>query len=286
MVPRVVAIIALALSVTLAAQQPASAPTFEVVSIRPNPAARVEGRFELQPSGRITWIGTTLRSLIDLAYQRRLFDDRDVIGGPDWLDRDRFDIIAQAAGPLRVDSDGFPREPFAMIRTMVEERFAVRVHEEQRERQIFELVVMNAGQFGPRLARSSVDCGAEIGDQAKGNKPRQLANGRFACVLGAPPGGYSGTGLGMSVLAAGLARFVGRPVVDRTALTGAFDWEVEFRPEFVQAIGNEPPPPLEAFADRPSIFTALQEQLGLRLESTRGQVDVLVVDHAEPPTPD
>ena len=281
-----VLLVLLILAVPAAGQQTDRNPTFEVVSVRPNRSARADDRLELQPSGRIIWTATTVRALIGTAYQRRLFDDREVIGGPDWLDRDRFDVIAQANGPLRVDSDGFPREPFAMIRTMLEERFALRVREEQRDRPIYALVTVRPGQLGPRLIPSTVDCAAEIADQAKGNKPRRLDNGRFACVLGGPPGGFTGTGLGIEQLAAGLRRFVGRPVVDRTGLTGPFEWDLEFKPELVQPIGNEPPPPPDAFADRPSIFTALQEQLGLRLESTRGPVDVLVVDHAESPTPD
>jgi uncharacterized protein (TIGR03435 family) len=275
-----------ALSLPLAAQQGTPPPRFEVASIRPNHSPPAEDRLELQPSGRIIWTATTLRELIYTAYQRRVFDDRDVIGGPDWIDRDRFDITAQANGPLQVDATGFPSEPFAMIRAMLEERFGVRVHEEQRERAVYALVAVNAGTPGPRLTRSTVDCGKEIGDQARGQMPRQLDNGRPACVLGGPPGRFSGTGFDTTVLASGLKRFVGRPVIDRTGLKGAFDWDVDFKPEFVQPIGNEAPASAEAFADRPSIFTAIQEQLGLRLEATRAMVGVLVVDGAHAPTPD
>ena len=278
-------LVALLVPLSLVARQE-PAPRFEVVSIRPNTSARAEGRLELQPSGRITWTATTLQSLIGTAYQRRIFDDREVMGGPAWIDRDRFDIIAQANGPLRVDATGFPREPFAMIRAMLEDRFGVRVHEEQREAPVYALVVVKPGTTGPRLVASAVDCSKEIGDQARGQKPRQLESGRFACVLGGQPGQFSGTGLDMNVLAAGLKRFAGRPVVDRTGLEGAFDWDIDFKPEFVQPIGNEAPPASDAFADRPSIFTAIQEQLGLRLEATRTMVDVLVVDSAHPPTPD
>jgi uncharacterized protein (TIGR03435 family) len=269
----------------VARQEPA--PRFEVVSIRPNVSAtNPDDRLELQPSGRIIWTATTLLDLIETAYQRRIFDDRDVIGGPDWIDRDRFDIVAQANGPLQVDATGFPREPFAMIRAMLEDRFGVRVHEEQRDAPVYALVAVTPGATGPRLIRSRVDCGKEIGDQARGQMPRELENGRPACVLGGPPGRFSGTGFDTTVLASGLKRFVGRPVVDRSGLTGAFDWDVDFTPEFVQPIGNEAPPSADAFADRPSIFTAIQEQLGLRFEATRAPVDVLVVDSAHAPTPD
>jgi uncharacterized protein (TIGR03435 family) len=283
---RVIALLIVTGSVSLLGQQPPTVTRFEVVSIRPNRAARVEERVELQPSGRIIWIGTKLRPLIRTAYQQHVFDPREVVGGPDWLDTDRFDIVAQANGPLRVEPDGFPREPFAMIRTMLAERFALRVHAEKRERPVYTLVRARAGDLGPRLQRSSIDCGKEMADQAKGNRARILADGRAACALGGPPGRLLSAGLGMPQLAAALARLVGREVVDRTNLDGAFDWDVEFRPELIQPIGAEPPPSADAFADRPSIFTALQEQLGLRLESVKGLVDVLVVDAVSPPTPD
>jgi uncharacterized protein (TIGR03435 family) len=283
---RVIVLLILTTTVSLRGQQPIAPPRFEVVSIRLNRAARIEGRIDLQPSGRIIWTATTLRPLIRLAYGRRMFDTREVVGGPDWLDNDRFDIVAQANGPLRVDPDGFPRQPFAMIRTMLEERFGLRVHEEKRERPIYELVRARATDLGPGLQRSSIDCGKEMADQAAGKRPRMLADGRAACTLGGPPGRLLGAGLGMPQLAAALVRLVGREVVDRTKLDGAFDWDIEFRPELTQPFGNEPPPPTDATNDRPSIFTALQEQLGLRLESTKGLVDVLVVDAVSPPTAD
>jgi uncharacterized protein (TIGR03435 family) len=273
------------------AQEPDAQPfAFEVVSIRPNVSSSAQPGLQLQPSGRIIWTATTLQGLINLAYQRYAFDRREIIGGPDWLDRDRFDIVAQATGPLRVDRDGFPGPTFRLIAAMIEERFQVRVHNEQRERPIYALVLASRdGRPGARLQKSSIDCGAEIGDQARGAKPRMLPDGRAACVLGNPPGRFMSAGLGMRQMAAGLAQFVDRPIVDRTGLTGGYDWDVEFAPDFVRPMGNQPPPPPPdpaAFANRPSIFTALQEQLGLKLESTRGMVDVLVVDRAELPTPD
>jgi uncharacterized protein (TIGR03435 family) len=276
---------------SVVAQQAGTQPfAFEVVSIRPNVSSSAQPGLQLQPSGRIIWTAKTLKGLIGLAYQRYAFDRREVIGGPEWMDRDRFDIIAQANGPLRVDPDGFPGPSFRLIAGLIEDRFQVRVHNEQRERPVYALVLSSSdGTLGPKLQKSSIDCAAEIGDQARGSKPRRLPDGRFACVLGNPPGRYMGTGLGLRQFAAGLEQFVERPIVDRTGLSGGYDWDVEFRPEFGRPIGDQPPQPLpdpSAFESRPSIFTAIQEQLGLRLESTRGLIDVLVVDHAEHPTPD
>lgn len=279
-----------ATTATVAQQIDAKPFEFEVVSIRSNTSSSAQRGLQLQPSGRIIWTATTLRDLIGLAYQRYSFDNREVIGGPDWIDRDRFDIVAQANGPLRVGPDGFPGPTFQLIRAMLEDRFQLRVHNEQRERPIYELVLASRdGAPGPKLQKSSIDCAAEIGEQARGTMPRRLPDGRAACAIGGPPGRFMGAGLGMPQFAAGLMRFVERPIIDRTGLTGGYDWDVEFAPDFVRPIGNEPPQPLPdptALANRPSIFTAIQEQLGLRLESTRGPVDVLVVDHAEQPTPD
>src|SRR5687768_1190829 len=103
-------------TVPLLGQQTETSPRFEVVSIRPNKTSGVESALDLQPSGRIIWKATTVRPLIELSFQRRMCDSREVIGGPEWLDRDRFDITAQASGPFQVDPGGFPGPVFAMIR--------------------------------------------------------------------------------------------------------------------------------------------------------------------------
>jgi uncharacterized protein (TIGR03435 family) len=268
-------------------QRDTPAPTFEVVSIRPSKSDK--NGMELQPSGRIIWTGTTLRGLMGIAYDRWAFDNREILGGDEWIARDRFDIIAQANGPLKVDPDGFPGPVFRMIRALIEDRFQVRVREEMRERPVYALVLANTnGALGPRLQKSTVDCGAEMSEQAKGVRPVQRPDGRAPCVMSAPPGRFAALGLGLQQMAAALSQYVGRPVVDRTGLQGPHDWDVEFNAEFVAPLGDGsiPPPAPGAFADRPSIFTALQEQLGLRLESTRANVDVLVIDRAERPTAD
>ena len=176
-----------------------------------------------------------------------------------------------------------------MIAAMLEDRFQLRVHNEQRERPIYALVLASPdGRLGARLQKSSTDCAAIMADEAKGVRPAPLSDGRRPCALGGPPGRFMGVGLGIQQFAAGLQRSVNRPVVDKTGLAGPYDWDLEFAPEFVTPLGGPPQPPPDpaAFANRPSIFTALQEQLGLRLESARDSIDVLLVDRAEPPTPD
>ena len=270
-------------SASVMAQTPSameSALTFEVVSIKPNRSGESRSNIAVQPGGRVAWTNITLRSLIETSPQRSGFDPRESIGGPDWIDRDRFDVIAHApAGATLVGPDGFPGPAFAMIRAMLADRFRVLVHAEDRERPIYELRLARAdGSLGRRLTRSTIDCGAAMKELGAGGRLPRLADGRVACAIGGPPGRILSAGLGMVEIANILSGRVDRPVIDRTGLTGPFDLDLEFAPD---SGGPEPLP-----SDKPSIFSALQEQLGLRLEPARGQISVLVIDRAEPPTPD
>jgi uncharacterized protein (TIGR03435 family) len=136
-----------------------------------------------------------------------------------------------------------------------------------------------------RLVPSNTDCDAVMRERAQGNPPAPAANGVAACAIRPARGRIDASAISTQQLAGVLARIVGRPVVDRTGLRGNFDVTLEFRPE-LQAAFNVDPEPFEpaAAADAPSIFTAVEEQLGLKLESARGPVDVLVIDRAEKPT--
>lgn len=271
----------LLLTVALSAQAP---PAFDVVSIRPNRSGEVRSNIAIQPGGRVVWTNVTLESLIDVSYQRAGFDRRDVIG-PDWITKDRFDVIAQAPRDVPLTGPGGVPEPlFAMVRAMLAERFSLVVHDEQRERPIYLLSLERAdGRTGPALKPSAVDCAAVMRDMANGRRPPLNASGRPPCTLGGPPGRFASDGLAMTDLAIGLRGLVGRPVVDRTSLAGAFDWVIEFAPDSAVASPNDDPAP-PAPSDKPSIFTALREQLGLRLDASRGPVSVLVVERAERPT--
>src|SRR4026209_33022 len=115
------------------AQQSAPPPaTFDVVSIKPNRSGAIATGFGVNPSGRVEWTNTTLRGLLRMGYQRFGFDPREVVGGPAWIDSDRFDVIATVNRPPETRPDGFPEELLAMIRALVEVRFKVTVHSEQR----------------------------------------------------------------------------------------------------------------------------------------------------------
>lgn len=264
-------------------------PTFDVVSIKPNTSGEAMNRIAIEPGGRYRWTNTTLQQLIGMSYQRRGFDVREIIGGPEWLASARFDVIAHtdSTAPL-VDASGFPGPLFAMVRAMLADRFHLKVHDEQRERPVYALTLARRdGMLGPRFTRSTIDCAAVMRDQVQGKRPELTPAGLVPCaVRGGVAGRVQGSALSLEGLTGLLASLVGRPVIDRTGLSGNFDVDLEFTPELVQAAPAGAPvdAPPAARSDLPSIFTAVQEQLGLKLESTRAPVDVLVIDRAERPS--
>jgi uncharacterized protein (TIGR03435 family) len=157
----------------------------------------------------------------------------------------------------------------ALLRSLLEDRFKLKSHRETPELQRYALVLARKdGALGPQLRRAPVDCKAE---------PRQ-------CGLQIQSGRFSSESTVISTLVNFLGSNVQRVVVDRTGLDGRFGLTLEFTPDRtpLPLAADATPPP----ADKPSIFTALQDQLGLKLEAERGPVDVVVIDHIERPTPD
>jgi uncharacterized protein (TIGR03435 family) len=248
----------------------AQSPTFEVVSIRRN----VNGGPSLagpQPGGRFIAVGVTLRRLVAGAY-----DDLQVFGGAAWMDSDRFDINARA------DGDPPPPEIVRMVRSLLADRFKLILHTETREMPIFALTTARSDRrLGPKLRESDAKCAEEARNFVPQLVPGPPACGDFR--LGARA--LTARGMTMPRLAQLLRGRVGRPVLDRTGLHAAYDLELEWSSD----LGLQQAPPGSAGAselapDGLSLFTALQEQLGLRLDPTRGPVDVIVIDSAEPPT--
>ena len=275
--------IALLCVTTGAAQQ---SPTFEVATVKPVKSADATNRISIQPGGRLTFTNITLKQLIGTSYQRFGFDSREVIGGPEWVDSDRWEVLAQAKGEL-VGPDGFPGPAFAMLRNLLAERFRLQVHDEKRERSVYLLEFSRPDRrLGTRLRPSTTDCVAIMRDEVRGKPPAVEPGQMRPCSIGVPPGRLRASAVTVASLATVLGSFVGRPVVDRTGLDGVFDIELEFSPE--SRPGFLPPDPGAAppAGDGPSLFTALQEQLGLKLVSGRAPIDVLVIDRAERPTPD
>ena len=192
--------------------------------------------------------------------------DYQVIGGPQWLRTDGFDI----AGVTEATPAPPPPQFLLMIRTLLADRFKLVMHNEQRELPIYRLVMARAeGQLGPNIRRG--ECVPPPRDGGPPPPDRQSF-----CGTTVAPGTMFVRGGTMRTLAQQVGRYTGtgRPVFDATNLTGQFEWELKWTPDSLN--GNAP-------ADAVSIFTALQEQLGLKLDSQKSAVKVLVIDRAEHP---
>jgi uncharacterized protein (TIGR03435 family) len=281
---------ALVLSQALIAAQDAQ-PAFEVASVRANKSGEGFIRFQRQPGGRFTATNVPLRELIRFAYQVQLFQ---MEGLPGWTASERFDVVAKAEGDPPPSPPGGPPDPMLlMTRTLLAERFKLKVRTETREMPIYALVVARAdGKVGDRLVASTVDCQALFAARGRAGAPPPpgppAPGERPMCGLRFGPGNLSAGGIPMTQFANSLSTSVGRHVVDKTGLTGSYEFELSWTPDQLPQNppppGAPPPPPIDP--NGPSIFTALQEQLGLKLESARGPVQVLVIERVDRPTPD
>lgn len=284
-----VAMTAGAVAIALAAspRPAAQTPTFEVASVKRNNSGDPSAARRLMPGGTL-FVNIPLRQLIISAYGLQPFQ---VIGGPSWIDSDRFDINARASGTPT------PQELDLMLRSLLADRFKLVAHSEQREMTLYSLLkARDDGQLGPGLRPAAVDCGPTARGRggpppAPGTgAPGRAAGSLLGCRAMIAPGRLTVGGQPLSLLATVLSTQVGRPVVDKTGLTGRYDLELVFLPDGGRGgpVGLLPPgaPPAPIDPDAPSLFTALQEQLGLKLESGRGPVEVIVIDSVEPPTED
>jgi uncharacterized protein (TIGR00251 family) len=293
----------------LVAQSPAG-PAFELTSVKPsNPD--VPGPRSMPVGGRYSASNVTLRELVLRAYD--LFDSQ-LEGGPDWQRTRRFDIQAKAADPVAGLTAMQP-----MLKTLLADRFKLKVHTERREMPIYALVVTRGdGQLSPNMTRSTADCAraerelAEAGTGAVGQL-LQAGMGVPCALMPVSPPRVAGAAtmrardLSMVRLAEFLTVQAGRMVQDRTGLSGLYDWEITYNPRVGAVLQSgsitapPPPPPnirplvppppggdtpLPTPFASPPLMIALQEQLGLKLESTRGLVEILVIDSAALPGPD
>jgi uncharacterized protein (TIGR03435 family) len=268
-------------TVTALAQTRETAPTekFEVASVRPNTSGEQRASTQNRPDG-FTAINVRVVNLIINAYGVQA---SQLIGAPAWISSERFDIVANAGGaigpPVAPDAPS-PRQ--LMMRALLADRFRLRVRRETRELPVYALVLARSdGSFGPELKRSTIDCERLTRSRAAG--PVTFNTGdRPQCGARVLSGQFVAGGRPLSELVSMLSSNVGRSVVDRTGLEGIFDMSLKWAPDDQPGRVNEP----DSDSDAPSIFTALQEQSGLKLESARGPVEVLVIDHIERPVPD
>jgi len=277
-----------AAAVAQAAQDAAARPTFEVVSIKKSPPP--DGPMMVRAGAREgdSWLAdnATLRMLIRQAYGTEYPRDGQIIGGPGWLDTQRFDIIAKMAPGTSADD---MRE---MVRGMLADRFALKVRTDKREMPVYALILAREdGRLGPRMKKLDGDCDDIRARRAKGELPpldptaRGVARPCFTGTTYSRVTRIESGGMRIAQLVNTLSQVSGRPVIDRTGLTGDFVLTLEFATESGAStpFGPVAPPSVEA-VDAPSLFSAIQDQLGLKLESRRDVLDALVIESAEPPS--
>jgi uncharacterized protein (TIGR03435 family) len=294
---------------TLAAQSPppaAQAPvSFEVTSVKRNTSGEGFMTVRLQ-ADRPSFVNVPVRQLIVRAYGVQPYQ---VLGGPSWVGSDRFDVTAKAPEGTT------PEQANLMLQSLLADRFKLKVHKESRQSDVFRLVKARTdGKLGDAIKPAAVNCG-NMGRGRPGGPgplpgPAQSAaapppvpgarvggppgpGGPLAgCQMMIAPGRFIVSGQPISAFASMLANQLGRPVLDETGLTGPYDFTVSFMPDSGGRglpPGAPPPgapelPPIDPNA--PALPTALQEQLGLKLEATKGPVEMIVIDSIEPPSED
>lgn len=243
--------------------QIALAETFEVSSVKVDTQLDGPRGITVDP-GRFIATGAILSDLVRYAWGFTwLTSQSQVVGGPAWMATTRFDIVAT--------SKGLPS--LTMLKALLQDRFKVTAHVESRDSAVYALTFDRADkQLGPAIQVSTSQC---IGPG--GTAPPTSAAANTLCGVKGRPGSCIAEGASMAQLARALGGFpaVGRPVIDRTGLDGVYDWSLQWTPV-----------PDPDAATGVSIFTALREQLGLKLDAQRGPIDVLVIDQAELPQPD
>lgn len=252
----------------------AAKPSFEVTSVKPSAEGDVR-TFGPRPGGRFVSVDCTLKTVIARAYGVR--EDR-ISGAPEWTGSDGWNIEGKAAQgsipPGEWPDPARPDHPLSlMLQSLLEDRFQLKVRRETREVPVYELFVAKSG------IRMKATAGQEF---VGGNVPRGTMRMN-------PAIGYlAGNGIAVAKLAGLLSEpgVLGRPVIDKTGLTGSYDFTLEWAPgpELGPVRPDVPHLSAEAEASRSSIFAALQEQLGLKVESTKGPVAVVVVEHVEKPS--
>lgn len=272
-----------------ASERPLPLETFDVISIKRSDGRGVS-RITMPTNGSFLATNVSLPMLIRFAYQMQ---DFQITGRVRWIDLDTFDIDARRTGTPAPGSNDIIRTR-ARVRRLLADKFNLRLQTETKDLPIYELVLARPdGRPGPQLRASTLDCAAlarEAGRAAPGTAP---PSDLLRCGVRMQPGLLAGGGASVGELAVMLSRLTGRAVENKTGLTGTYDLHVEFFHELVpppeeRPVAGVPPPtpPAEGAAEvRPSIFTALQDQLGLRLRPTRGPVDVLVITNVERPAP-
>ena len=219
-------------------------PRFEVATVKRNLSQEVNTRIEIS-GGRLTITNASLKTLIRNSWDLLSFQ---FAGGPNWLDTDMFDIQAITGSTEKITTERLR----PLLRSLLADRFALKVHFETRETNVYALV---PAKDGAKLKQDTSDIEPGINTSKFANKGKMI-----------------GTREPISILATNLGNQLGRIVIDKTGLAGAYDWNLEWDPN------------ASVDSALPSLFTAVQEQLGLKLEAQKGPMQVLVIDSAEQPS--
>ena len=245
-------------------QTPLPQPVSYVASVKPNNALDARTLSEYQAGGHFVATAITVRDLLRLAYRVQPYQ---MVGAPGWIMTNRYDIDAKAEG-------GPAPAQQVLLRALLKDRFKLELRNETREMPRFALTMARSdGRPGPQLKKSEFDCAAYFAGPHEAPQPGRTPT----CAMRAGAGLLSGKAIGMSQLAPALSPIISRFTVDKTGLTGAFDLDMTWTPEQAASPGAT------SDATGPSIFTALQEQLGLKLVPEKGPVEVAVITHLEPP---
>ena len=269
------------------AQQPAgiTEAAFEVASIRRNVSGDSQERWpNPRPNGDIDVINLRVSDLVQAAYW---VGDHQVQGMPAWARNTRYDISARLDPRIAVAQppSGGPPAWILALQALLKDRMQLAFHREIAQRPVYELKLARAdGKLGPNMRPAEFDCDAlkeraAAAARVGGPSPYPATTDtRIACGIRQAPGRYLQGGAMLIEFTAILSRMVGRPVFERTGLSGSWDFLLTYTPDALINTGQLPP------ADSPNLFTALQEQLGLKLEATSGPVEMFVIDRLEPPS--
>jgi uncharacterized protein (TIGR03435 family) len=234
---------------------------FEVASIKEDTSGSDGGSMGFRPGGQFVATNIPAATLVGAAFRTepRLLPQQ-IVGVPQWARAQRYDITARISTEHPDDAATAFQHLDEYVRSLLEDRFAFKAHMEKRTLPVYALLAPNGAA---KLRASTLDCA----------KPED----RPKCSVSFGPGRMTGAHLELSNIVGTLAGTTGRPVLNRTNLDGAYDIDLQY------AAGGPTP---DAADDRPSIFAAVEEQLGLKLEPTDAAVDVLVVDQLQRPTAD
>lgn len=271
-IPREVHTVILAITLVLGALMDAPglkaqwrpSPEFEAASIKKSPPGNLRGStFEFLPGGGLRIVNGTLKAILETAYSIREFQ---IIGGPGWMSSERYDIVARSADRPHIGTAEEIQGVRLRLQELLSQRFQLEVHRETRDLPEYALEVAKNGP--KRITQDDISREARTGIER-------------SC------GRMIGTNTTMENLSLYLARELDLPVLDRTGLTGKYSFQLEWTPQAgpCSALPDDTNSSTAAGpSNAPSIFTALQEKLGLQLESVKGPVDSLVIDHAEKPS--